>query len=216
MVGVREVLEGVFHWRAVHPRLGIEVDSHWLEDGGVLIDPLVPADVGIEWFAQRSTPPSVVLLSNRHHYRDAGRFQERFGCQVRCSRPGMHEFGDGRDVRPFDFGEQLPGGVIAYAVDAICPDETALHIPAKRALALADGAVLGGPHGAENLLGFVPDSLMDEPSQTKQGLLDAYARLLSELGFEHLLLAHGGPLIGDGRARLRDLVDCGGRTAFEM
>ena len=37
-----------------------------------------------------------------------------------------------------------------------------------------------------------------------------------ELDFEHLLLAHGGPLIGNGRALLQDLVDSGGRTAFEM
>jgi hypothetical protein len=66
------------------------------------------------------------------------------------------------------------------------------------------------------MLGFVPDSLMDEPEQTKRGLLDAYARLLAELDFEHLLLAHGGPLIGDGRARLQELIDSGGRTAFEI
>ncbi|HXN37001.1 MAG TPA: IPT/TIG domain-containing protein [Solirubrobacteraceae bacterium] len=38
----------------------------------------------------------------------------------------------------------------------------------------------------------------------------------TELDFAHLLLAHGGPVIGDGRALLADLVDGGGRTAFEM
>jgi hypothetical protein len=27
---------------------------------------------------------------------------------------------------------------------------------------------------------------------------------------------HGGPVIGDGRAQLRDFVQSGGRTAFEM
>lgn len=216
VVRVLEVLDGVFHWRAVHPKLGVEVDSYWLEDGGTLIDPLLPADVGIEWFQERSTRPSAVLLSNRHHYREADRFEQRFGCTVHCSRPGMHEFGDGQQVVAFDFGEQLPGGVIAHEVDAICPDETALHIPAKRALVLADGAVLGGPHGAESTLGFVPGSLMDDPERTRRGLLAAYSRLLSELDFEHLLLAHGGPLIGDGRVRLQDLIDCGGRTAFEL
>jgi hypothetical protein len=57
---------------------------------------------------------------------------------------------------------------------------------------------------------------MDDPPGTKRHLLDAFARLLEELDFEHLLLAHGGPVIGDGRAQLQELVDCGGRTAFEL
>ena len=57
---------------------------------------------------------------------------------------------------------------------------------------------------------------MDDPPATKRGLLAACARLLAELDFEHLLLAHGGPVIGDGRELLQDLVDSGGRTAFEM
>jgi len=210
------VLSGIFHWRTLHPRIGTEVDSYWIEGGGVLIDPLVPTEQGIEWFSRGATQPSAVLLSNRHHYRDAGRFAERFGCVVRCSRPGMHEFGGEQEVQPFDFGEELPGGVIAREVDAICPDEAALYLPSARALAIADGVVLGGRRGTSGLLGFVPDALMDEPEQTKQGLLGAYSRLLDELDFEHLFLAHGGPLIGDGRARLQELVDHGGRTAFGL
>lgn len=40
--------------------------------------------------------------------------------------------------------------------------------------------------------------------------------LLEEVDFSHLLLAHGGPVIGNGRERLQELVDVGGRTAFEM
>jgi hypothetical protein len=57
---------------------------------------------------------------------------------------------------------------------------------------------------------------MDDPEETKRGLLDACARLLAEQDFEHLLLAHGGPVVGDGRELLQDMVDSGGRTAFEM
>jgi hypothetical protein len=47
-------------------------------------------------------------------------------------------------------------------------------------------------------------------------LLAACARLLEEIEFFHLLLAHGGPVIGDGRDQLRELVEGAGRTAFEM
>jgi hypothetical protein len=106
--------------------------------------------------------------------------------------------------------------VWAHEVGGICPDETALHIPSLRALVCADGVVRGGPPGAEGPLGFVPDSLMDDPPATKGALLAAFRRLLEELEFDHLLLAHGGPVLGDGRARLEELVEGGGRTAFEL
>ena len=39
---MQEVLQGIWHWTADHPNLGIVVSSYWLEEGGVLIDPLVP------------------------------------------------------------------------------------------------------------------------------------------------------------------------------
>jgi hypothetical protein len=213
---MREVLPGVFHWTAPHPRIGIEVSSYWLEEPGVLLDPLVPREEGLEWFTARPAQPKAIILSNRHHYRESWRFVERFGCRVQCNKLGLHEFSDGQEVEGFEIGDVLPGGLLACEVDAICPDETALHLPAQAALALADGVVRGGPHGQEGGLGFVPDSLMDDPPATKAGLLAAYARLLEEHAFTHLLLAHGGPVIGDGRDQLQVLIDSGGRTAFEM
>jgi len=213
---VQEVLPGVYHWTALHPRIQIEVSSYWLEEPGVLIDPLVPPDAGLEWFASRPASPQAILLSNRHHYRESDRFAERFGCRVLCNRLGLHEFADGEQVEGFDVGEELPGGLLACELDAICPDDTALLLPAHSAVVIADGVVRGGPHGHHGPLGFVPDSLMDDPPATKQGLLAACARLLAEQRFEHLLLAHGGPVLGDGRELLQDLVDSGGRTAFEM
>jgi glyoxylase-like metal-dependent hydrolase (beta-lactamase superfamily II) len=213
---MREVLPGVWHWTAVHPKIHIEVSSYWLDSSGVLIDPLVPREEGLDWFAARECAPSAVLLSNRHHYRESGLFAERFGCAVHCNSSGLHEFSDGRAVVGFDIGDSLPGGARAFAVDAICPDDTALYLPAARAVVFADGVVSGGPHGNERLLGFVPDFLMDDPPETKRGLLQACERVLAELDFDHLLLAHGGPVIGDGRERLSELVAVGGRTAFEM
>jgi hypothetical protein len=57
---------------------------------------------------------------------------------------------------------------------------------------------------------------MDEPPATKECLLEAFARLLGELEFDHLLLAHGGAVIANGRTQLQELVESGGRTAFEL
>jgi hypothetical protein len=210
---MQEVLPGVWHWTAHHPKIHVLVSSYWLDEAGVLIDPLVPEE-GLDWFAARPVPPRAIVLSNRHHLRESTLFVERFGCSVRCNSAGLHEFSGGPPVAGFEPGEELPGGLVAEAVGAICPDETALYLPGKRALSIADGVVRGG--GGSGPLGFVPDSLMDDPPATKRGLLAAYTRLLAELDFDSLLLAHGGPLIHDGRDLLQDLIDSGGRTAFEM
>jgi hypothetical protein len=193
---VNEVAPGIWHWDAPHPRIGIRVHSYYLPEERVLLDPIAPGE-GLDFFAEHG-PPTDVLLTNRHHYRSTGDFVERFGVTVHCVRQGLYEFSGGERVEPFDFGDELPGGVIAQEVGAICADETALYIPARRALAVADGAVRweeGGP------LAFVPDRFMDEPERTKEGLRDAY-RGLAELDFDHLLLAHGDPFVGNGRAAL--------------
>ena len=208
---VQEILPGVFHWKTPHPKIRIEVSSYWLDEDGVLLDPLVPEE-GLEWFAGRPAAPSAVLLSNRHHYRDSDRFAERFGCSVHCNAAGLHEFTHGEAVEGFAPGDRLPGGVVACDVGGICPDESALFLPEKRAVALADGVV----RIDAGTIGWVPDVLMDDPPGTKRALLAAYARLLEGLEFDHVLLAHGDPLVGDGRALLEELVASGGRTAFEM
>jgi glyoxylase-like metal-dependent hydrolase (beta-lactamase superfamily II) len=211
-----EILPGLFHWTATHPHIHSQVSSYWLDNEGVLFDPLIPPDVGLEWFAERDTQPQAVLLSNRHHSRESARFSERFGAPVYCNRVGLHEFTHGEEIQGFDPGEELPGGVVAHEMGGICPDDSALYIPEHGAIVFADGIVRGGPIGTAGPLGFVPDSLMDDPDATKRALLASCARLLEQLDFEHLLLAHGGPLVGDGRTLLQDLVDSGGRTAFEM
>ena len=87
---MRELVPGVFHWTTPHPRIKILVSSYWLDGAGVLLDPLVPPDVGLEWFAGRPTPPQAVLLTNRHHYRDSARFAEAFGVGYwRAHNPGQ-------------------------------------------------------------------------------------------------------------------------------
>ena len=207
---MREIAPGLFHWTALHDRIHNEVSSYYVSQSGLLIDPLLPAegfDGGtdpLQWLRQHG-PPRAILLTNRHHYRHSGRLAEAFDVTVHASEPGIHEFSAEQRVAPFHFGDRLPGGVIAHEIDAICPDETALEIPSVRAVALADGLVrfsaLDGP------LGFVPDGLMgDDPEAVKEGLHDSYSRLL-KLDFDHLLLAHGMPAVGDGKEQLRSFLE---------
>lgn len=202
-----EVAPSLFYWRAFHEGIGSDVSSYYLRDAGVLIDPLLPRDGALEWLAENG-PPRTVLLTNRHHYRHSDRLIEAFGVSVHASAPGMHQFTEEQRVQPFAFGDELPGGVIAHEVGAICPDESALEIPSARALACADGVVRWGAPDAP--LAFVPDSLLgDDAEGVKAGLREAYGRLL-ELDFDHLLLAHGLPVVGEGKEQLRAFVEAAG------
>jgi hypothetical protein len=197
---MEEILPGVRHWTATHPKIGIEVSSHWVPGAGALIDPLLPPGEGVAAF--REQPPDRVLLSNRHHLRDSEQIVAELGCRIECSRPGMHEFGDGPAVEAFDFGDEVAPGIEALEVGAICPDETALLLRDAGALVIADGIIRYSDE-----LQFVPDSLLgDDPEGVKRGLRGAYSRLLDR-DFDNLLFAHGTPLIGGGKEALRGFCD---------
>jgi hypothetical protein len=190
---MEEIAPGIRHWTARHPDIGADVSSYWLPELGVLIDPLaVPEEVsGIE----------LIVLTNRLHRRSSLEARERFGASVHIPRAGMQDW-QGDPVEPYAPGDTLAGGAItAHEVGSICPDESALHIPSVAALAVADGVIRYGGR-----LGFVSESLMDEPEDTKRGLKEAYARLADELEFDNLLVAHGEPLAGGARERLREFA----------
>ena len=199
---IREVLPGVHHWTAIHPKIRLPVDSYYIEPARVVLDPMVPRE-GLEWFEGRATP-SQVVLTNRHHLRHSQRYAKAFGCPIRCSEAGLPEFERGPKIEGFAFSEELAPGITAHQLGAICPDDTALHIQTAQggALAFADG--LTRPRGGG--LSFVPGFLMgDDPSTVRAELRESLWRLL-ELDFDHLLFAHGDPLIGGGRVALREFL----------
>jgi hypothetical protein len=194
-----EISPGLWHWTALHPGIGAEVSSYFLADERVLIDPMVPAE-GLGWFAE--SPPEHVLLTSRHHDRQAWKFGEEFGCRIYCGAGALQELQSRGAVEGFAFGDRLPGAITAMEVGAIFPEETALHIPRHRAIACGDGVIrVGGRPG----LRCVPDRYMEHPVETKAALRRAYGSLL-ELDFSTLLLAHGDPLMEGGKAALADFV----------
>jgi hypothetical protein len=116
---VEEIAAGLWHWKALRESIGAEVSSYYLARELVLIDPMIPPE-GFGWFDEHGRPDHL-LLTNRHHDRDAWKLLDAFGCEVHCIRNGLHELEGRGPVVPFDFEDELPGGVVAYEVDAICP-----------------------------------------------------------------------------------------------
>jgi Metallo-beta-lactamase superfamily len=194
---IHEAAPGVLHWSARHPSAGIDSASHLLTAEGILIDPIAPGE-GIEALDDRGV--TRILLTNRHHTRSAFEIQDRLKVPILAPQPGMHDLPADR-VQPYEHGAEVVSGIRAHAISETWPDETALEIPAHRAVAIADGIT------NYDGLGFFADHLLgDDPEAEKQRLREGFARLVEAVAFEHLLFAHGPPIIGNGREALRAFV----------
>jgi hypothetical protein len=192
---LQELLPGLFHWYAIHPGHGGQVSCHFAAGSATVFDPLLP-DEGFEWFDDHR--PQRIVLSTRHHLRHSQQIAERFGCPILAHSEGLHEFEGGPAVEGFEFGDRLADDVKALTMDAISPDDTVLHIEvAEGALLFADSVI---NHGA---IGFVSDRLIgDDPEGVKAKIVQRVSDLLDE-DFDHLLFAHGDPVVGDGKGALR-------------
>jgi len=198
---MQKILPGIFHWTRNHPKIRIAVSSYYLEPERVLIDPLIPEE-GLEWF--ESSPPENIVLTMRHHYRHCAEFAERFGCEVWCVEQGLHEFKHGEAVRGFHFGDTLPGGLLSIEIGHLCADEGCLYLARDGGVLFAgDGCVRRG----DAPLQFVPEQMLgDDPEAVRDGLRSAYRNVIDEYPFMHLLLAHGLPILHDGREQLSALL----------
>jgi hypothetical protein len=196
---MHEILPGLYHWTTTHPNLGREVSSHYLEGAAAVIDPMVPEE-GLDAFEGLGRPAHVVL-SCRHHDRGHARFVEAFGADFHVSEHGVHEY-EGERVEPYAVGDEIVPGIMALANGPIAPDDTILRLDVEGgALLFADSLVNYGG------VGFVPDSLIgDEPEQVRSDITERLRGLLDE-SFDHLLFAHGDPIVGGGHDELRDFVE---------
>ena len=197
---MREIFPGVLHWTAFNPNIDASVSSYYVEPAGVLIDPMVPDD-GLDAFRGREKPQQVVLTSG-NHTRHADRFADAFGCAIVTSREGAERIGDALSVEIYSDGDDVAPGVRAVHIGVLSPDEYALHLTVTEpAIAIADGV----NHYADTLGFFSDDLLGDDPDAIKNGLKQRLQTLL-ERDFEHLLFAHGDPIVGNGKAALRDFA----------
>ncbi|HEX6117145.1 MAG TPA: hypothetical protein VFY99_08595 [Solirubrobacterales bacterium] len=202
---MEEILDGVHHWTAMHPGIGMEVSSYHVAPARTLIDPMA-SDEALEWLRDHGERPDRIVLTNRHHLRGSERFRDEFGCRILCHRAGLHEFRgeDGVEVEGFAFGDELAPQLRALEVGAICEEETALHVDlGPGALAVADGIINYGG------IRFVPDNLIgDNPEPVKVRLRRSYARLLDHR-FDAILFAHGEPMPDGAKDALREFVEAG-------
>jgi hypothetical protein len=193
-----EIFPGVFHWSTFHAPIGSDVSSYFVVPAGVVIDPKVPAG-GYDVLPGR---PTQVALTSGHHRRDSEELAAEFDIPIRASKAADEHMGGEVPVKLFTDGDEIAAGVTALEIGVLCPDEGALHVAVGGgAIAIADGI-----NPTDGTLGFFPDGLLgDDPEAVKDGLRKKYAELLDR-DFDHLLFAHGDPIVGGGKQLLTDFV----------
>jgi hypothetical protein len=199
---MQEIVPGIHHWTTLRETIGMQVSSYWIQPAGVLVDPMVP-DEGLEAFEAAAVRPQQVVLTTGLHTRHSERFADAFSIPIRAPREAADRLGDRLTFEPYTDHEELAPTVRAVQIGVLCPDEYALHITeAEGAIAFADGLM---HYGGD--LAFVDDYLLgDDPEAVKRGLLQQFHALL-ERDFDHLLFAHGDPIVGGGKRALRAFVE---------
>jgi len=198
---MNEIVPGIYHWTARHPVIHARVSSYYVQPAGIVIDPLEPEE-GMGFFDGLDLPPQQVVLTSGLHWRHSDRFRDRYDAAVRVVSSGLRRWeGTDRQAETFEYGDEVAPGVRALEVGRICPDDTALHVAhGNGAIAFADGLV---SHEGEPT--FVPDSLMEDAEETKEGLRNSLRGLLDK-DFDTLLFAHGDPLEKGGFAALKNFL----------
>jgi hypothetical protein len=205
---MEQLTDGIWHWTAFRESIAQEVSSYWIEPAAIVLDPMVPPDVGLGWWDGRDMHPQQVVLTSGLHWRQSDEFVERWSIPVRAPWPARERYdreGLDRQFEKYEWHDEVAPGVTAIEIDALCPDEAALHIAHDGgAVALAD-ALIRARGGAP--LAFVPDSLMGaHPQRVKDELRDRFRGLLTR-DWDTLLLAHGEPIVRHGQTALRDFVE---------
>lgn len=117
-----EMLPGFWHWSTFRETIGIDVSSYWVEPAGIVIDPMVPPDAGLDWFEEREVRPQQVVLTIGLHWRDSSEFADRFGIGVRAPAAALERFaGTDREVERYEWGDEVAPGVTAVEIGASPP-----------------------------------------------------------------------------------------------
>ncbi len=197
---MREIVAGIHTWSVFNEEKGLDFNGHLVvnDDGCVLVDPPPMGPRELEAM-ERLGPPTAVVITNRHHTRDAMAAAARWRIRIL-----MHDLdadwipAAARLGGTYRDGEHLPGGLLVVALqDQKSPGESALLCRRSDAIILGD-ALIGRPEGQLNLL---PPEKYADVERARRGL-----RRLLEHPFEAVLVGDGAPLVAGGRRAVEEFL----------
>ena len=191
-----EIAPGLRRWTAYHGHWEEQVGSLALEtdDGLVLIDPLEPP--------RGLRRPDHVLLTVFWHNRSTKDLQaKRVWAPTRSAQPLRNRGVDVTD--PFQPGDELPGGVQAFATARV--NEVVYWLPKQKAVVAGDVLLGAGakPRATNDALRLCPERWLGK--KTHADLRDTLRPLL-DLPVQRVLVSHGAPVLRAGKRALERVL----------
>jgi glyoxylase-like metal-dependent hydrolase (beta-lactamase superfamily II) len=201
---VTRIAPGLWRWTAYHEEWKDDVGCvyYGTSEGVVLVDPLVPRDDEARFWealdrdVEAAGGPVHVLVTVFWHTRSAREMVERYSARVWAPARGARAIARraGAVTDPFRESDRIPGDIVAFSTAKA--NEVVYWLPDGNALVPGD-VLLGDGAGGIRLC---PASWLPE----RKTLVDVAASLrpLLDLPVERVLLAHGEPVLANGRAAL--------------
>ena len=191
-MSVIEVARGLRRWTAWHDHWEEDVGSLAVDtaDGLVLIDPIEPPP--------ELRRPAHVLITVYWHGRDAGKLEAQRWAPSRSVRPLAN-----RGIEADSAAEGLPGGIRAFQTARAA--EVVYWLPEQQALVAGDVLLGAGakPRATDEPLRLCPERWLGKATHAD---LRTSLRPLLDLPVEHVLVSHGAPVVGGGRAALERVL----------
>ena len=195
---MKEILPGILTWPWFSERHGYDFNGYLirLPGGNLAVDPVEMGEATLEELAGEGVQR--ILLTNRNHFRAAGRLKARTGARV-AVHPADASFVRHNGVtvdEDLSHGQKV-GPFTVLDAHGKSPGEVALHWPERRLLIVGDACV-GKVPGALALLS--PKVIDDLPA------LQETIRRLAKLDVDVVLVGDGTPILSGGSAALRALA----------
>jgi hypothetical protein len=189
---MEQLAPGLRRWTSWHDHWEEDVGSLAVDtpDGLVLIDPIdPPPELG---------PPAHVLVTVYWHARATAGLKARVWAPSRSLRPLAN-----RGVEAVDAADGLPGGIRAFPTARAA--EADYWLPEQRAVVVGDVLLGAGakPRATDDALRLCPEGWLGKRTHAD---LRASLRPLLDLPVEHVLVSHGAPVLGGGKAALERVL----------
>lgn len=210
-----EVTRGIWRWTAPHPEWrprhpwAREVASFAVAAGRdlVLIDPMPPDWAKLDELLKGAGARRLaILLTIHYHVRATALVYERYAPEldvsVHAHASVAARLGPELPMQAIEPGGPLPFGVQAARIGSPRRRETPLYLPFADALAFGDTVV-----GVDGELRVWEELKDDKQRDWYERRFLPTLRPLLDFDAEHVLVTHGPPVIGGGRAALEKALE---------
>lgn len=193
---MKEILPGIWTWSVFNQDRGMNFNGHLVvnDEGCVLIDP-PPMSEQDAAQVEKLGPPIDVVITNRHHTRDAMTPAGRWSSRILLHEADANAIPE--TVRlggVYHDGDRLPAGLLVITLShQKSPGESALLSKRANALILGD-ALIGHPAGSLNLL---PAGKYADVALAREGIWK-----LLNFPFDTVLLGDGESILSGGRTAI--------------